>query len=99
LLLDLEINEIAIRGEFTYQRIDLPERQLRLAFQIAADEAVLVYSEFKCSGTGIIDSAHSVLLRQSQNAQHSPNAGLPLMTMDGFTEWTDMRSGPGRTRE
>jgi hypothetical protein len=63
LLLDLEINEVAIRGEFADEGIDLPERQLGLTFQITANETVLVYPEFECGGTGIIDGTDSVLLR------------------------------------
>jgi hypothetical protein len=44
LLLDFDIDQIAILDQLTDQRVDLTERELWAAFQIAADEAVFIHT-------------------------------------------------------
>jgi hypothetical protein len=62
ILLGFKVDEIAILDEFADQRIDLPERQLGLTFQISADESVFVDLQFERCGTGIVGGAHAELL-------------------------------------
>jgi hypothetical protein len=62
LLLDFDIDQIAVLNEFTDERIDLTKRQLRLALQITADEAVFVDTEFQRGGAGILDGRDTELL-------------------------------------
>jgi len=41
LLLDFEVDEVAVLNEFTDQRVDLTKRKLWAALQITANEAVI----------------------------------------------------------
>ena len=62
LLLDFDVDEIAVLVQFTDERIDLSERQLWPALQITANEAVFVNAKFERSGASILDGVESELL-------------------------------------
>ena len=57
---EFEIDEVAILGEFTDQRIDMAERELGTALQITAHKAVVLHSEIEGGGTGIVNGSHAV---------------------------------------
>src|SRR2546422_2230131 len=99
LLLDFGVDEVAVLRQFTDQRIDLTERQLRPALEITADEAVFVDAEFQCGGTGILNGSDAELLCKRQHAENATNASFSLMTMDRVAECADVRSGAGGTRQ
>ena len=60
LLLNFEVDEIAILGQFADEGVDLSESQWRPPLQIAADETVIMDVEFECSGRGILDGRDTV---------------------------------------
>ena len=99
LLLDFDVDEIAVLRQFTDQRIDLTQRQLWPAFEITADEAVFIDVQFECRGAGILDGHDAELLSQGEHAQNAANAEFSLMSMNGFTECADVRSGTRRTSQ
>ena len=50
LLLDSEVDEIAILGQFADKGVDLTEREWRPPLQIAADETIFLDVEFERDG-------------------------------------------------
>ena len=77
LLLDFEIDEIAILGEFANEGIDLAQEHLRMrtALQITAYEAIFVHADVESGGAGVFDRRRSVFLDQGK---HSLPARVPL---------------------
>ena len=57
-------NKVAIQSELADERIDLPQaqRQLWVAFQVPAHEAVLAGTGFQGDGASIIGGSNAVLL-------------------------------------
>src|SRR5262249_41689833 len=93
LLLDFEVDQVAVLGQFTYQRIDLTKRQRQQKHKITADEAVFVDKEFEGGRAGILDRSDAKLLCQGEHSENAPNAGLTLMLMESFAEDADLRAG------
>ena len=62
MLLGFEVDQIAIFGEVTDQRIDMAQSQLRAALQIAAHEAVVLDPEIEGRGASVLDRGHTILL-------------------------------------
>src|SRR2546427_12113443 len=85
ILLGFKVDEIAILDQFADEGIDLPKHQLRLTFQITADESVLVDSKFERGGAGIIGCTDAELLRAREHTKDAADAKLSLMPMDRFT--------------
>ncbi len=63
------------------------------ALQIAADEAVFLYSHLQRGSAGIIDRGYAVLLGQGENAEDAAHTDFSLLAMDGFAEHADVRAG------
>ena len=96
LLLNLEVDEIAILGQFANEGVDLAESQWRPPFQIAADETVIMDVEFECRGGGILDGGDTVFFGQGEQAQDTADGRLTLAEMDGFGQFADVISGTSR---
>ena len=69
------------------------------AFEITADETVLVDPEFEGGGAGVFGSADTELFREGKYAQDATNARLALVAMDLFTEDSDVRSRTRSSRQ
>ena len=63
LLLDFDIDEVTVLNEFTDERVDLTKRQLWVALQITANEAVFINAQFECGRAGVLDGSDAELLR------------------------------------
>src|ERR1039457_7163182 len=98
-LLGSVINKVAVLHQLTDQGIHLlqTERGLRVALQIAPDEAVFLHSHLQRSGAGFIDRRGTVFLGQGENPQNAEHAYFALLAMDGIAERADMYSGSTRS--
>src|ERR1041385_1136557 len=98
LLLDFRVDEIAVLGQFTDQRIDLTQAQLRSAFQKTTDETVLINAQFQGRSASILDSSDAKPFGQGENTQDAANAEFSVMAMERFTERAGLSAGPGGPR-
>src|SRR5262249_423400 len=99
LLLDFRVDEVAVLGQFTDQRIHLTQCQLWPAFQKTTNETVLINAQFERGGTGILGSSDTELFCERKNAKDAANAGFSVMTMECFTKRTNLSAGPPRPRQ
>ena len=69
-LLSLAVDEIAVESELTDDGVHLTKRQLRPAFEPAADETVRVFGEadLQRCGTRIIGYGYAVFTSQAEQA-------------------------------
>src|SRR5262245_31451520 len=88
------VNEVAIHGELSNERIDLPQGQpqLRSALQVAAHEAVFRDADFQSRCAGVIDGSHAVFLGQREYAQDTAHSCLPVKLIHGLAERADLSS-------
>src|SRR5271169_2485210 len=88
-------DEVAIFGEFADQRIHLAQTQwhLRVAFEVAAHEAILTGAHFERSSAGFVNAGSPVFLGQRQHAQNSAHRGLALLTVHAAAECADLLAG------
>ena len=88
-------NEVAIQSELADERIDLPQaqRQLRIAFQVAAHEAVFARARFQRHGASVIGGSDAVLLGQRQHTQDAAHRNWSLALVQGLAQRADVRSG------
>ena len=91
----LVFDEVAVLGQLADQRIDLvqAQRQLRVALQVAAHEAVLIGAHFERGGAGIVDAGNAVFLGQRQHAQNAAHRGLTLLAVYAAAERADLLAG------
>ena len=90
LLLDFEVDEIAILSQFANERIDLTQGEWRSPLQIAADETILVDVEFQCRSRSILHGGDTVLLGQGEHTQDAADRSFPLSAVNGVTECADV---------
>ena len=85
-------NEVAVQSELADERIDLPQaqRQLRIAFQVAAHEAVLARARFQRHGASVIGGSNAVLLGQRQHAQDAAHRNSSLALVHGLAQRADV---------
>src|SRR5215831_3428295 len=88
-------------GELPNEWIDLAQRERgrRLAFEIAADEAVLGDAEFQRCNTSFLDDGGAVLLDEGEDAEDPPDAELPVATVNAVAQRADVVPGPSRAGE
>ncbi len=96
---EFEIDEVAILGEFTDQRIDLPESQLWAALEITTHEAILRHTDLDSRGTSIFKGRRAVFLGQREDPQDAANARLTLSLIDGHRQYANLPSGVARTAQ
>src|SRR5215831_3004422 len=99
LVLDFDVDEIAIMGQFADKRIDLAQCQLGTTFQIPADKSILIDAQFECGRTGIFGGGHAELFSQGEYAENAADAGLSVLAMKRFTERTDLGAGARSARQ
>jgi len=95
LLLDFDVDEIAVMNQFPDQGIDLPQRQLWPPLQKASDETVFVDAQLERGCASVLDSRNTELFGERKHAEDWANADLALMPMHGFTECANVSAGTG----
>ena len=88
------MDEIAIVNEFANEGIDLPQRELWTALEIATDKAIFVHSHLEGSAAGILDRSGAELLGEGEHAQDAANARFSELAINKVAECTDMHAGP-----
>ena len=88
-------NKVAIKSKLTNQRIDLAQaqRQLRVVFQIAANEAIFASAGFQRYGASIVGGSQTVLFNERKHAQDAANGYLPLIAIHRLAEYANVRTG------
>ena len=86
-MLRATFDEIAIERELADEWIDLAQaqRQLRIAFQVAAYEAVFACARFQSQGASVIGGGHAVLLGQVR--EHAQDAAHRSLLRPGYDAW------------
>lgn len=79
-LLSLAVDEIAIESELTDDGVHLRKRQLRPAFEPAADETVRVFweADLQRCGTRIIRYGYAVFTSQAEQALNAADGYNPV---------------------
>src|SRR2546426_2135553 len=97
-LLGSAIDPIAVMGELADQRVDLleRERQLRLALEVALDEAVVREMEGERRRTRVVDAGDPVALAQREQAEDATHADLTVLAMDRLAHGSDVLSRASR---
>ena len=68
------------------------EWELWPALEIAADKAIVVHSQIKCSRASIIYYGRAEPLGQREDSLDTPDTHLTLTLMDGFAQGANVRS-------
>lgn len=101
-LLGFALNEIAVFGEFTDERIDLAQaqRQLRTPFQIAADKTVVVRrTALQGHIASLIHHRWAMLLGQRQYALNAAHRLLPLLFIHPAAHHPDLPAGSSSAQQ
>ena len=75
----LAVDEIAVEGELTDQRVDLPEREGhgRAPLKIATDEAIGRHTEVERGLGRVLDGRRPVPLGEGEDTEDAPDTGAP----------------------
>jgi len=87
------------RPAWQIERIGLPQaqRQLRIAFQVAAYEAVFTRARFQRQDASVIGGGHAVLLGQSQHTEDTAHGHFPLPLVQSLAQRAHVRFSYGDT--
>ena len=95
MLLGFEVDKSAIFSKFTDQRIDMAQRELGVALQIAAHEAVVLDPEVEGRSAGIVNGGHAVFFGQRHDTENAADAELGFVAKNRLAELTDVGAGLG----
>jgi len=90
------MDEIAIVNEFANEGIDLPQRELWTALEIATDQAIFVHSPLEGSGAGILDRSRAELFGQREHAQDAADTRFAELVINKVAECADVSAGSAR---
>jgi hypothetical protein len=97
LLLNFDVDEVAILSQFADERIDLAKRELWTTFQVSADKTVFIDAQFESGRARILDRGNAELFGQGKNAEDPADAWLSMLPVEGFTECPDVGAGASGT--
>src|SRR3990172_2755715 len=85
-LLVFAIDEIAVKGQLSDERVDLPERQGRIGLlvDVALDEAVGRHVHLKSKRAGLLDALDAVPFGETEHALDALDAELPVCGVDAL---------------
>src|SRR6188768_3070830 len=95
-LLGDAIDQIAVLGQLSDQRVDLAQADWRRgsAFQVAAHEAVGRHAELQRRSAGVVDAERAVLAPEREHSLNSPHSSLLLALVDERAQPPYLHPGP-----
>src|SRR2546425_2924269 len=95
------VEQVAVEGELTDQRIDLPEHQGRgrMALEVAADDLVAGPGEVEGDGARAVDGRGPVRAGEGEEALDAPDGAQRILGVERGGELADVRADGGGAGE
>ena len=95
------LEQVAVEGELTDQRIDLPEREGRgrMALEVAADDLIAGPGEVEGDGARAVDGRGPVRAGEGEEALDAPDGAERILGVERRGELADIRADSGGAGE